>query len=81
MSRGNPGTVKRDERRITAVISGVAAAKLIGQWRSRVRRSMARLVLQPGQCTPSHVPAISAARIVGTTAYPGQGRADRSSAG
>jgi hypothetical protein len=35
-------------------------------WRSTVRRSMARLVPQPGQKTSSHgVPASSAARIVG----------------
>jgi hypothetical protein len=35
-------------------------------WRSTFRRSIARLVPQPGQNTSSHgVPAISAARIVG----------------
>jgi hypothetical protein len=35
-------------------------------WRSTVRRSMARLVTQPGQKTSSHgVPATSAALIVG----------------
>jgi hypothetical protein len=35
-------------------------------WRSTVRRSIARLVPQPGQKTSSHgVPAISAARMVG----------------
>jgi hypothetical protein len=35
-------------------------------WRSTIRRSIARLVTQPGQNMSSHgVPAISAARIVG----------------
>jgi hypothetical protein len=38
MPGGNPGTIKRDEGRITAVISGVAAGRLIGRSASWVTR-------------------------------------------